>query len=297
MRLSDPGPDHERNYVGPFLTWIAARSARDGSLLQTSRRARKGLAPLEISSTDADPRVEILKVRHDWLRSWAPQRPGWWIGILFMVGSALFAIGGAMVTWPQMPLIRSIDGGHMGWIFFIGSLFFTAAGYLQWLEVINGDLTGEGGINQPRRRWLFYGWRPRNLGYLAAASQLIGMLFFNINTADAFIAGLDWVGEDLVIWTPNMIGSICFLIASYAAILEVSHRLWTWQFHNLSWWITAVNMLGSIFFMCSAVGSFVEPGHTLYAPWLSGFGTFAGAICFFVGGYLLIPEQLEKVTA
>ena len=123
------------------------------------------------------------------------------------------------------------------------------------------------------------------------------MLFFNINTADAFIAGLDWVGEDLLIWTPNIIGSICFLIASYAAILEVSHRLWTWQFRNLSWWITFVNMLGSIFFMCSAVGSFVEPDHSLYAPWLSGFGTFAGAICFFVGGYLLIPEQLEKVTA
>jgi len=297
MSRPDPGHVHQSNHVGPFLTWIAKRSAHDGSLLQTSRRARKGLAPLEVSSTDADPEVEMLKVRHHWVRLWAPERIGWWIGILFMVGSALFAIGGAMVTWPEMPLIRSIDSVHMGWIFFIGSLFFTAAGYLQWLEVINGDLTGEGGMHPARRRWLFYGWRPRNPGYLAAASQLIGMLFFNINTADAFIVGLDWVGEDLIIWTPNMIGSICFLIASYAAILEVSHRLWTWQFRNLSWWITFVNMLGSIFFMCSAVGSFVEPGHTLYAPWLAGFGTFAGALCFFVGGYLLIPEQLEKGAA
>jgi len=29
------------------------------------------------------------------------------------------------------------------------------------------------------------------------------------------------------------------------------------------------------------------------APWLANFGTFAGAVCFFVGGYLLIPEQFE----
>jgi len=91
-----------------------------------------------------------------------------------------------------------------------------------------------------------------------------------------------------------MFGSICFLIASNAAIIEVSHRYWTWQFHNLSWWITAVNMLGSIFFMLSAVSSFVEPGNVLVAPWLANFGTFAGAVCFFVGGYLLIPEQFEK---
>ena len=52
-------------------------------------------------------------------------------------------------------------------------------------------------------------------------------------------------------------------------------------------------MLGSIFFMASAVASFVEPGGALAGPGLANFGTFAGAVCFFVGGYLLIPEQLE----
>ena len=120
------------------------------------------------------------------------------------------------------------------------------------------------------------------------------MLFFNINTADALIAGLGPVDEDILVWTPNMIGSVCFLVASHAAVMEVSHRYWTWQFHNLSWWITTVNMLGSIFFMASALGSFVEPGDVLAAPWIANFGTFAGAVCFFVGGYLLIPEQFEK---
>ncbi len=297
MTDSNQDSGHKRHYFGPFLTWVAERRAHRRTLLRTSRRVRKRLPPLEVPSADIDPRVAIFETRHYWFRFWAPQRIGWWIGVLFMIGSALFAIGGAMGTWPEMPVIRSIDKSHAGWIFFVGSLFFTSAGYLQWLEVINGDVTDAGATSSAPRRWLFYGWRPRNLGYLAVAAQLIGMLFFNVNTADAFIAGLDWVGEDILIWTPNMIGSICFLVASHAAVMEVSHRYWTWQFRNLSWWITAINMLGSIFFMASAMASFVEPGSVLAAPWIANFGTFAGAVCFLIGGYLLIPEQFEKLLS
>jgi hypothetical protein len=45
--------------------------------------------------------------------------------------------------------------------------------------------------------------------------------------------------------------------------------------------------------MVSAAASFVEPGPALAAPWLANFGTFAGALCFFAGAYLLIPELFE----
>jgi hypothetical protein len=287
---SDDTPHH----FGPFTTWVSETRSDRLTLLRTSRRVRKRLAPLEVTSADMDPTVAVRGIRHSWLRLWAPLVIGWWVGVLFMFGSALFAIGGAMGTWPEMPGIRLIDKSHIGWIFFVGSLFFTSAGYLQWLEVINGDVASTGTAGSAPRRWLFYGWRPRNIGYLAVAAQLIGMLFFNLSTADAFITGLDSVDEDILVWTPNMIGSVCFLVASHAAVMEVSHRYWTWQFQNLSWWITVVNMLGSIFFMASAFGSFVEPGHVLAAPWIADFGTFAGAVCFFVGGYLLIPEQFEK---
>jgi len=286
--------DNIQHHVGPFLTWVAERRSGRRTLLHTSRRERKGLAPLAVTSAEIDPYTAFREIHHHWSLFWAPRRVAWWVGILFMFGSALFAIGGAMGTWPEMPLIRSIDQSHIGWIFFVGSLFFTSAGYLQWLEVINGDVGATVTPGSAQRRWLFYGWRPRNLGYVAVAAQLIGTLLFNVNTADAMISGLNWVDEDILVWTPNILGSICFLVASHAAIMEVSHRYWTWQFHNLSWWITAVNMLGSIFFMVSAVSSFVEPGDALVAPWLANFGTFAGAVCFFVGGYLLIPEQFEE---
>ena len=33
------------------------------------------------------------------------------------------------------------------------------------------------------------------------------------------------------------------------------------------------------------------------APWLANFGTFAGAVCFFVGAYLLIPELFEEAPS
>lgn len=294
MTDSTQRSDDTPHRFGPFTTWVSETRSDRLTLLRTSRRARKRLAPLDVTSADIDPTLAVRGIRHSWLHFWAPLVIGWWVGVLFMIGSALFAIGGAMGAWPEMPGIRLIDKSHAGWIFFVGSLFFTSAGYLQWLEVINGDVTSTGTIGSAPRRWLFYGWRPRNIGYLAVAVQLIGMLFFNLNTADALITGLDSVDEDILVWTPNMIGSVCFLVASHAAVMEVSHRYWTWQFHNLSWWITLVNMLGSIFFMASAFGSFVEPGHALAAPWIANFGTFAGAICFFVGGYLLIPEQFEK---
>jgi hypothetical protein len=294
MTDSTQRSDDTQHRFGPFTTWVSERRSDGTTLLLTSRRVRKRLVPLVVLSGNMDPTVAVRGIRHSWLRLWAPLVIGWWIGVLFMIGSALFAIGGAMGTWPEMPGIRLIDKSHAGWIFFIGSLFFTSAGYLQWLEVINGDVTSTEAKGSAPRRWLFYGWRPRNLGYLAVAAQLMGTLFFNLNTADAFISGLDRVEEDVLVWAPNMIGSVCFLVASYAAVMEVSHRFWTWQFHNLSWWITAVNMLGSIFFMASALGSFVEPGHVLAASWIADFGTFAGAVCFFVGGYLLIPEQFEK---
>ncbi len=293
MKKSHHDSDNIQHHVGPFLTWIAERRSERRALLYTSRRERKGLAPLVVASAEIDPLAASREIRHKWSRFWAPRRMGWWTGVLFMFGSALFAIGGAMGTWPEMPLIRSIDQSHIGWIFFVGSLFFTSAGYLQWLEVINGDVGATGTPGSAPRRWLFYGWRPRNLGYVAAAAQLIGTLLFNVNTADAMISGLNWIEEDKLVWTPNMLGSICFLVASHAAIMEVSHRYWTWQFHSLSWWITGVNMLGSIFFMVSALSSFVEPGDALAAPWPANIGTFAGAVCFFVGGYLLIPEQFE----
>jgi hypothetical protein len=236
-------------------------------------------------------------VRNEWLRFWAPGRLGWWVAISFMIGSALFAIGGAQATWPDSGALQWIDPGEVGWIFFVGSLFFTAAAYLQFVEALNNDVADRAASNDVSgRRWRFFGWRPHNLGFMASLVQLAGTVLFDFNTADALIAGLDWEGEDLLVWTPNMAGSICFLVASEFAVMEFSHHYWSFRPTSVSWWIVAINLLGSVFFQVSAVVSFVEPGSLMVDPWLANFSTLAGAICFFIGAYLLIPELFERPT-
>jgi hypothetical protein len=215
-----------------------------------------------------------------------------------MIGSALFGLGGAQATWPDAPVLRWFDQRLIGWVFFVGAQFFTAAAYLQWLEALNNDVTKVARPNgSGLRRWRFLGWCPHNLGYLAASVQLVGAGLFNSNTINALIAGIGWEGQDLVVWTPDLLGSICFLVASQLAVMEVSHHFWSFQPRSLSWWITAINLLGSVLFMISAVASFVEPGAVMTNPWLANFGTFAGAVCFFVGAYLLIPELFDKAPS
>ena len=54
-------------------------------------------------------------------------------------------------------------------------------------------------------------------------------------------------------WTPDALGSICFLVASELAYAEAGHRWVSWRPHDLGWRIAAVNMLGSIFFGISAI--------------------------------------------
>lgn len=281
--------------LGPFITWVIWLYADGGRWVHTSRRHRKGLGPLAITSPNIHPRVAEAAVRHQWYRFWALRHLGWWIAILFMIGSALFAVGGVQATWPDAPALRWIDQGLIGWVFFVGSLFFTSAAYSQWLEVLNNDVTKLTQPNRPwPRRWRFIGWCPHNLGYLAASVQLVGTVFFNFSTAAGLIAGLDWEDQDLLVWTPDVLGSICFLVASQLAVMEVSHRIWSFQPRSLSWWIAAINLLGSVLFMMSAAASFVEPGSVMAAPWLANFGVFAGAVCFFLGGYLLVPELFDE---
>jgi len=88
-----------------------------------------------------------------------------------------------------------------------------------------------------------------------------------------------------------MIGSVCFLVASYLALLEVSHDFWSFEPRQLSWWIAIINLAGCVGFQLSAVTSFYTPhpsGEML--GWMTAFLTFIGAGCFFAGSYLMIPE-------
>lgn len=290
--LSDAHPQ----FLGPFITKVLGKDQNENMCVVTSRRHRKKLQPLRLDA------LNELKQEHlppkDWFRFWNPTSISWWLAILFMIGSALFTLGAGLAIFPSLlsawwhaPVVNNS-------IFFVGSIFFTTAGLAQYLEVINSeitDLVNSGTTKSPtRKRLKLFAWRPRNLGYLASIIQLIGTVLFNFNTGDALISNLSPEEENLVIWTPNMIGSLCFLLSTACSYLEVGHRYFCFKPKDFAFWIVLVNALGSIAFQISAVASYYEPNGTVLWTVGSNWGTFVGGMGFLFASYLLIPEQFEK---
>jgi len=182
-----------------------------------------------------------------------------------MVGSFCFAIG-------SLPAYAArVDGRVIGVTFVVGSIFFTSAAASQLTEVW--------GTGKALDRW-------------ATVVQLFGTVMFNLSTADALIDSLDATELDRLVWGPDMFGSVAFLVASHCAWLAVCGRLWRVLTDNDEWWVAALNYLGSVFFMASAIASLVLPTtDAVVNIVVVNAGTFLGAVCFFVGAYLLLPAR------
>jgi hypothetical protein len=117
---------------------------------------------------------------------WAPTAVGWWIGVLFAVGSLCFTVG-------AMP-------GYVDWVgtdadaitFFVGSIFFTTAAFLQFLQTLNAPHAlrpGTSGASGERLR--FWTWEPGRIDWSASAVQLVGTVFFNVTTLAAIDTSLN----------------------------------------------------------------------------------------------------------
>jgi hypothetical protein len=207
------------------------------------------------------------------------------IAWLFMVGSACFVAGSvqayaeAVGTW--------LDGIT----YFVGSIFFTAASFCQLVQSQSPAMTGvdEVAQNVPATVRL-RGWLPHDRGWLAAATQFPGTLFFNISTFAALASNATASEADKAVWRPDLFGSVLFLVASAYGILAVSGRFLRWDPSSLPWQIAWVNMLGSVLFMASALASYVLPAtDEVLDVRLSVVGTLLGAVCFFVGAALMLP--------
>ena len=217
---------------------------------------------------------------------WAPRARGWWIAVLFAVGSLLFALG-------AVPAYASAVGARWDAVtFFIGSLFFTSAGFLTYREAVDA---GPQRAGRSRRR--FFVFQPRRIDWWATAVQLVGTLYFNVSTGNAVRADLTAKAANQHVWRPDAVGSVCFLVASALAWFEVCHGWAAWRPRSWSWWITLANLIGSVAFGVSAVAGYINPdtGQLLNAE-RSNLGTFVGAVCFFAGALLLLPERTEDTS-
>lgn len=273
--------------VGPWC-FVTRRTYRwqDGSdWVWQSRHHRKRIETRPSGERPASP-PPLKQV------FWQPRQLNWWIGVIFSLGSTLFVLGSLLFLVPTLAQGWGFEANDINWVFFAGSLPFTAAAYLQLFQAANAR-----GITKkaaPPDRTRILGWRPRDLGWLGCALQLIGTLLFNLNTFDALIPGLNWMQQDLAIWVPDFVGSLLFLASGYFAFAEGCHSEWAWQPKSLSWWVTFANLLGCVAFMISAFFAFVLPRQPeLDTATISVSFTLVGATGFLVGSLLMIPETVR----
>jgi hypothetical protein len=265
LRVPETWLAQEHSTVGPFVTRETYR-LEDGSRRRwSSRRHRKGHERLTERT--------VL---------WQPRTLGWWIAVLFAIGSFLFALG---VVPSYATAVGAVPDA---WTFFVGSLFFTSAGYLQFVQAINAP-PDPGGTE--RMAFRLFAWQPQRIDFWACGIQSLGTLWFNVSTFAATRSALDAEQAHRMIWRPDMLGSIAFIVASWLAWIEVCHGWFAFRPRDISWWIVAANLGGSIAFLISAFAAYIDPenGDIWRLP-LANLGTFVGAVGFFVGALLLIPE-------
>lgn len=231
--------------------------------------------------------MEVVVPAPHWSDRWrspaAMQVTGW----LFAAGSLCFLVAAlaalnSQATW--------IDG-----TFFAGSIFFTAAAALQLVaaaSVPHARRGGWGALAHPAR-W----WEP-HADWLAAAVQFAGTVFFNVNTFNALDDGLSAQQENLRVWVPDAVGSVCFLVASVAAVAVVQRRWVAWEPRDADWRIGWANLAGSVAFGVAAVAAFDRPATgDLVNDRLANTGTAAGALLFLVGALLLVATARRSSSS
>jgi len=182
-----------------------------------------------------------------------------WMALLFAIGSTCFLIG-------PFPGYADLVGDSADAVtFFVGSVFFTAGGALQT------------SLAYPGRRSAGSGRAAR----LAASIQSAGTLFFNVTTYHAMSTALSNPEYNKLVWRPDALGSICFLVSGAVAYRASDRRGWLPARGGAGWWEPSINLLGCVFFGISAVAGHVVPSTgSMLDLAASNWNTVLGAACF-----------------
>jgi hypothetical protein len=174
------------------------------------------------------------------------------IGVLFMIGSACFAIA-------SLPAASSVSAVAVGITYFVGSIFFTTAAFEQ-LRVARGEGNEVG----------------------AAVVQFVGTILFNLSTFGAMTDSFSGRG-DLLVWPSDAIGSVCFLVSSVLAEISV------WGPLVPARRSASLNLIGSVAFGASAIAAYTVPDtDQLLDASLATSGTLVGALCFYRAARVLV---------
>lgn len=274
-------------HLGPFVTQLIKKGENAKLHLRSSRRFRRGLSDIPL---DRKGQIKKRIGKLSLLFAIRPDLLSWWVGTLFMIGSALFAAGSVM----QLYLTDHFTQFTINLTYFIGSLFFTSAAYGQLLQAINANIALIPGVKEKQKSWRWWARGLKSPGFLSAASQFIGTILFNFNTFDVFYNYRHPIGEHLFVWVPNMAGSILFLVSAFFAWVEIYHDNYVKRFVSVTWWIVWLNILGSILFQLSAIFGYINPfSGAVVDGDLSVQYTLWGAVCFYLAAHLSNVEIRE----
>ena len=190
--------------------------------------------------------------------------------VAFFFGGSLFALG-ALFAQLDVATLSTVNVTYL-----VGGFFFTLGGYVSILFASNGD-------GEERMRW--WGFLPRRRDWLSAFVLFVGTLFFGLSLVAAFAQDLTPRQSNGWIWLPDITGCVCFLVSGRLAMLEVCDGHVRVIAGLLDWWVVAVNQFGSVLFFLAGLAAFTRPAtSSAINIGLVNWGTFAGALCFAIGG-------------
>ena len=181
------------------------------------------------------------------------------MAFFFAAGSTCFLVG-------PFPGYADLVGPSADAVtFFVGSILFTLGGGLQTWIALPERHCADGG----RAAW----W--------TATIQSVGTLFFNVTTYQAMHTPLSNPEYDRLVWRPDALGSVCFLVSGAIAYVASPRRGWLPMRGNPAWWEASTNLLGCILFGISAVAGYLVPSTgTILDLAAANWSTAAGAACF-----------------
>jgi hypothetical protein len=180
------------------------------------------------------------------------------MSLFFATGSLCFLVG------PFPGYVDLVGPTADAVTFFVGSVLFTAGGALQTALAVPAWRRGD----DRAALW-------------AAAIQSAGTLFFNATTLRALDTTISDPQYDRLVWRPDALGSICFLVSGAIVYAASPRRGWRPARSGRGWWMPAVNLLGCVLFGISAVAGYIVPSTgSMIDLGAANWTTSAGATCF-----------------
>jgi hypothetical protein len=86
---------------------------------------------------------------------------------------------------------------------------------------------------------------------------------------------------DKLVWRPDALGSVCFLVSGAIAYHASARRGLLPVRGGAGWWVPSVNLLGCVLFGIAAVADYVVPSNgSILDLAAANWTTAAGAACF-----------------